>query len=268
MRRRSGIVLGVALMCSGVACATEEPEATTVVSLGVAATPTLSEAFVDLIRIFEDENPGVRVDLELGWSDEIARSLPERTDLNVFASASEEAMELAVDGGAAVGPQVFARNHVVVAVPSGNPAGVRGMSDLARPDLRIGLCEVDTPCGKATDNLLAAWMVEPVDAIREPGGSRALTARLADGGVDVGIVYRTDVAGSNGWVSPVEVDGRERDLMRSAGTTRYILARVPGGESGPGGEAERVAADRFRELVTSDRGRRALEGAGLEPLPE
>ena len=59
-------VVGVALMCSGLACATEEPEATATVSLGVAAAPSLSVAFTDLIQIFKEENPGVRVHLELG----------------------------------------------------------------------------------------------------------------------------------------------------------------------------------------------------------
>jgi len=266
-RRRGIAVLGVALVCSGFACATEEPEATTVVSLGVAAAPSLSEAFVDIIRMFEEENPGVRVHLELGRSDEIAEGLPDRTDLNIFASASEEAMEMAVEQGTAVEPQVFARNHVVVAVPSGNPGGVSGMGDLVRPELRVGLCASDTPCGKATEKVLGVWSVEPADVTWE-AGSRALAARLADGEMDVGIIYRTDVASSNGWVAPVEVEGRERDLMQAAGMTRYVLARVPGGEIGPGGEVERVAADRFRELVTSDRGRRALEGTGLDALPE
>nr|WP_187702582.1 substrate-binding domain-containing protein [Dietzia sp. SLG310A2-38A2] len=260
-------MVGVALVCSGFACATEEPEATAAISLGVAAAPSLSEAFVDIIAIFEEETPGVRVHLELGRSDEIAEGLPGRTDLNIFASASEEVMELAVTQGAAVEPQVFARNHVVVAVPSGNPHGVRGMGDLARPDLRVGLCAPDTPCGRATEKLLAASQVRPTNVTWE-SGSRALSARLADNEMDVGLVYRTDVASSNGWVAPVSPEGRERDLMQSAGTTRYVLARVPGGESGPGGEAERVAADQFRDLVTSDRGRRALEGAGLDALPE
>ncbi|MBB1057380.1 solute-binding protein [Dietzia sp. B19] len=268
MGRRQGIeVVGVALMCSGLACATEEPEATATVSLGVAAAPSLSVAFTDLIQIFEEENPGVRVHLELGRSDEIAEGLSDRTDLNVFASASEEVMDLAVAQGAAAEPQIFARNHVVVAVPSGNPLRVRGLGDLSRPDLRVGLCAPDTPCGKATEKVLAAAAVEPTDVTWEDG-SRALSVRLADNEMDVGIVYRTDVASSHGWVAPVSPEGRERDLMRSAGTTRYVLARVPSGESGPGGEAERVAADRFRELVTSERGRRTLEGAGLDALPE
>ncbi|MFN3601420.1 MAG: molybdate ABC transporter substrate-binding protein [Dietzia sp.] len=268
MGRRQGIaVLGVALACSGFACATEEPQAAVVISLGVAAAPSLSEAFTDIIGIFEEENPGVRVHLELGRSDDIAEGLSDRTDLNVFASASEEVMELALERGTVADPQIFARNHVVVAVPSGNPQGVRGLDDLARPELRVGLCALDVPCGKATEKLLAAAGVSPTDVTRE-SGSRALSARLADSELDVGIIYRTDVAGSHGWVAPADVDGRDRDLMQAAGTTRYVLARVPGGENGPNGEAERVAADAFRELVTSDRGRRALEDAGLDALPE
>ncbi|MFN3340286.1 MAG: molybdate ABC transporter substrate-binding protein [Dietzia sp.] len=268
MGQRRGIaVVGVALVCSGFACATEEPKAAVPVSIEVAAAPSLSEAFTEIIGIFEEENPEVRVHLELGRSDDIAEGLSGRTDLNVFASASEEVMQLALERGTVADPQVFARNHVIVAVPSGNPHGVRGLGDLARPELRVGLCALDSPCGQATEKLLAAAGVRPTDVTRE-SGSRALSARLADSELDVGIVYRTDVAGSHGWVAPVDVDDRDRDLMRAAGTTRYVLARVPGGENGPGGEAERTAADAFRELVTSDRGRRALEVAGLDALPE
>ncbi|WP_216693330.1 substrate-binding domain-containing protein [Dietzia psychralcaliphila] len=266
-RRRGVAVVGVALVCSGFACATEEPKASVPVSLGVAAAPSLSEAFIEIIGIFEEENPEVRVHLELGRSDDIAEGLSERNDLNVFASASEEVMELALARGTVADPQVFARNHVVVAVPSGNSRGVRGLGDLARPDLRVGLCALDAPCGKATEKLLAAAGVRPTGVTWE-SGSRALSARLADSELDVGIVYRTDVASSHGWVAHADIDARDQDLMQATGATRYVLARVPSGENGPGGEAERVAADEFRSLVTSDRGRRALENAGLDALPE
>ena len=109
--------------------------------------------------------------------------------------------------------------------------------------------------------------VLPVDVERDPG-SRALTARLADNELDVGIVYRTDVASSHGWVSQAEVNRHDRELAAAAGTTRYTLARVPGGEDGPDAEAERAAAEKFMELVTSDRGRRAFENAGLAPVTQ
>lgn len=268
MTRYRGIaMLSVALACTGVAaCADDEP-ATDAVTIGVAAAPSLSEAFAELIGVFEKQYPDVRVSMELGRSDAIAAGLSSRADINVFASASEDAMERVVESGVAAGPRVFARNHVVVAVPSGNPHQVRGLRDLERPDLRVGLCALEVPCGKAADALLAAAGVNPVEVERN-AGSRALTARLADNEVDVGIVYRTDVASSHGWVSQAEIDQRDRELAAAAGTTRYVLARVPGGSEGPDADAERTATKEFMELVTSDRGRRAFENAGLAPVTQ
>ena len=268
MTRRPGIVmLAVALACAGLAaCAGEKPVASAV-TIGLAATPSLYDAFTELIELFEKQHPDVRVSMEVGLSDTLAAGLGSRADINVFASASEEAMDLVVGTGVATEPRVFARNHVVVAVPSGNPLQIRGLQDLERPDLRVGLCALEVPCGKAADTLLSAAGVLPVDVERDPG-SRALTARLADNELDVGIVYRTDVASSHGWVSQAEVNRHDRELAAAAGTTRYTLARVPGGEDGPDAEAERAAAEKFMELVTSDRGRRAFENAGLAPVTQ
>ena len=266
MNRSRGVgVLTIALACTVVgACATQEPEDETT-TIGVAAAPSLTAAFTEMIDIFEDEHPGVTVSLELGRSDTIAAGLPGRDDINIFASASEEAMQQVVDAGVAVDPRVFARNHVVVAVPSGNPRRITGLRDLERPDLRVGLCAMDVPCGKAAETLLSAAGVEPPGVERD-SGSRALAARLADN--DVGIVYRTDVAASHGWVAQVEVDQRDRELAQTAGTTRYSVARVVRGEEGAGSEGERAATDDFLDLVVSDRGRRALENTGLAPLPQ
>ncbi len=258
-------VVAVALGCAGAAaCTAAEPEPAAL-TIGVAAAPSLAGAFSEIIGIFEDEHPGVRVHLELGRSSSIAAGLAQRTDINVFASAGEGAMELAVEQGTVTAPRVFARNHVVVAVPSGNPREVTGLADLSRPGLRVGLCALDVPCGQAADVLLAAAGVTPSQIDRD-GGSRALAARLAGNELDVGIVYRTDVASSHGWVSQADLDERDRELIQASGTTRYVLARVPGGEDGSDAGAERAAADEFRQLVTSDRGRRALENSGLDAL--
>lgn len=267
MPRAPGLAaLSLALVCAGVAACTEAESEQRAFTLGVAAAPSLSGAFTEIISIFEADNPGVRVSLELGRSNEIADSLASRTDINVFASASEETMSTVVASGVAVDPRVFARNHVVLAVPTGNPGRVVGLADLERDDLRVGLCDVTVPCGRAGDSLLAAARVAPRD-VERTAGSRALTARLAGNELDAGVVYRTDVASSRGWVVEVEVDPRERELEQAAGETRYVLARVPAGDEGPDRDAEAAAADSFAELVLSDRGRQALRNSGLGALP-
>lgn len=260
-------MLSVALACAGLAACAGEKPASGAVTIGLATAPSLSDAFTELIEVFEKQHTDVHVSVEVGRSGTLAAGLGSRSDINVFASASEEAMDLVVDTGVATGPRVFARNHVVVAVPSGNPLQIRGLRDLERPDLRVGLCALEMPCGKAADKLLSTAGVLPVDVERDQG-SRALTARLANNDLDVGIVYRTDVASSHGWVSQAETNRRDRELAAAAGTTRYTLARVPGGEDGPDAEAERAAAEEFIKLVTSDRGRRAFENAGLAPVTQ
>ena len=265
MRRGRGVaILAVALACTGSACSDRETRGEPT-SIGVAAAPSLSEAMSELIEIFEGENPGIRVDLEVGRSDDIAVGLVDRTDINVFASAGEEAVAVAAERGAVTDPVPFALNNVVVAVPSGNPHRVSGIRDLARPGLKVGLCEPTAPCGRAAESLLSAAGVVP-SAVEWSESSRALTARLADNDLHAGIVYRTDVAASRGWVSQVDAAPHEHRMMQAAGTTRYILARVPGGEEGADARIEQAAAARFRELILSDRGRRALESAGLAPL--
>lgn len=260
-------VLSLALACTAVVgCAAAQPE-DEILTIGVAAAPSLSTAFTEIIGVFEQENPGVRVRIEVDRSNVIAEGLPGRTDINVFASASVEAMDGAVAGGYAVDPQVFARNHVVLAVPSGNPRGIAGFKDLERGDLRVGLCDVVVPCGGAADTLLAAADVTPPPTVQRAAGSRALTSLLADNELDVGIVYRTDVASSHGWVTEVGVDPHDRELERAAGTTRYVLARVPGGNDGPDAVAKAAAADKFYDLVLSARGRQALQNSGLATQP-
>ena len=260
--------MSVALVCAGSAgCAATDVEPTPeAVTIGVAAAPSLAEAFTEIITAFEAEHPNVTVSMELGRSHEIAEGLSERTDINIFASAGEESMATAEAEGTVSDPTVFARNHVVVAVPSGNPLGVAGLADFAREGVRVGLCDPTVPCGRAGDTLLSEANIVPTDVTRSPG-SRALTSQLADNRVDVGIVYRTDVASSRGWVTQAEVSEAERELARSAGTTRYVLARVPAGDAGEAAQSEATASDEFVDLVLSSRGRTALLNSGLEAIP-
>ena len=112
------------------------------------------------------------------------------------------------------------------------------------------------------DALLAAAEVTPPEVVDRAAASRALTARLADNEVDG---HRLpDRRGQFTRLGPeADVDARDRELEQAAGTTRYLLARVPGGDNGPDARAEAAAADEFTELVLSDRGRRALPNSGL-----
>lgn len=257
-----------ALLSACTAAEQPDPE-TPATEIGVAAGVSLSGVFAELAEEFEAENPGTRVRLELGRSVDLARGMGDRDDIHVFAATGQTAMGIAVDAGAAADPRVFARNLVVLAVPAGNHAAVEGLADLARPELRVGLCIMDGPCGRASAALLVEAGVG-ADVDERVSDSPTLTERLAGNTLDAGIVFRTDVAASRGWVEEVDADDDAglRARLPDVGITDYLLADGPAALGESADDAELTAAAAFRDLVASDRGRRALVEAGFVPLGE
>ena len=94
-------------------------------------------------------------------------------------------------GGGWPDQRFFATNHLVLATPPSNPAGLTAISALADPDLLIGVCAADVPCGR-----LAVEAAELADldivADTEETSARALTAKLRSGELDAGLVDLTD----------------------------------------------------------------------------
>jgi molybdate transport system substrate-binding protein len=89
------------------------------------------------------------------------------------------------------GNVVLATNHLVLAVADGNPGAVSSIADLGDPELLVGLCAPEVPCGRLASAALADLGVEPVLDTEETS-ARGLTAKLASGELDAGLIYVTD----------------------------------------------------------------------------
>lgn len=235
-------------------CAAGDAGMTTV---SVAAAASLTDVYTALGARYEAENPGTTVSFDFGSSGTLAAQLPERRDIDLFASAGPAAMDTAVRAGAAHDPVTFASNHVVLAVPVGNPAGITGLADLADPRRRVALCDPNAPCGAASESLLSAAGVKPSVDTREPS-VRAVLTKISVGEVDAGLVYGTDVAASNGRTERVAVDVREAGLERAAGATDYEIA-LTGEEDSPRAHA----AHAFRNFLLSEVSAAALHERGF-----
>ena len=60
--------------------------------------------------------------------------------MDVFASASPRWMDAVQDEGPGVeGRTDFAKNRLAIIVPTGNPAGIEGIEDLAEDDVKLVL---------------------------------------------------------------------------------------------------------------------------------
>lgn len=130
----------------------------------------------------------------IAGSSTLVAQLAAGADADVLITADAAAMDRATAGGSVRGtPVAIATNALVLATAPGNPGGVTGLADLARPDLLIGLCSSDVPCGAlALQALDDAQAVPSVDTLEL--NVRALATKLSLGELDAGLVYATDAA--------------------------------------------------------------------------
>ena len=215
--RRVLAVLATAAMLATAACGSKAPNAgddpggapgsvgpEQVGQLTVLAAASLTEAFDRIGTDFEAANPRIEVTFSYGGSSGLAQQIVSGAPADVFAAASPATMRKVVDAGAAADtPTVFVRNQLVIAVPKGNPKGVRSLADLAAPGLKVALCAEQVPCGaaaaKATE--AAGVRITPVTLEQDV---RAALSKVKLGEVDAALVYRTDARAAFADVDGVE----------------------------------------------------------------
>ncbi|MCY3893800.1 MAG: molybdate ABC transporter substrate-binding protein [Acidimicrobiaceae bacterium] len=143
---------------------------------------------------FELLHPGLDVQIAGAGSSALREQVLAGAPADVFVPADPVHLDAVRDEvGLTHAPVVVARNSLVLAVPAGNEAGVTSLADLARPELLIGLCAPEVPCGALARNGLARAEIEPVPDSDEPN-VRVLTTKLAAGELDAAVVYTTDTA--------------------------------------------------------------------------
>lgn len=171
----------------------------------MSAAASLTDAFAEIEVAFEVAHPGVDVVLNFGGSSSLREQILEGAPVDVFASADPSNMSRVVDAGEVSSePRTLARNLLQIAVPAGNPGGVTGLGDFARAELLIGLCAEGVPCGDFARAVLANAGVTPAIDTNEPD-VRALLTKIAEGELDAGIVYRSDIASQAGAVEGIDL---------------------------------------------------------------
>jgi molybdate transport system substrate-binding protein len=216
----------------------------------VFAAASLTDAFTELGTTFESENPDASVEFNFAASSALREQIMAGAPADVFASANTSNMDQVVDGGAASDPQNFVTNLLEIAVPAGNEAEVSGLDDFANPDLLIGLCAEEVPCGEFGREALANAGVTPSIDTNEPD-VRSLLTKIEAGDLDAGIVYVTDVLAAGDTVEGVEIPADQNVVAT------YPIAALTDA-------ANAAAADAFVELVRSDEGQEILQSYGFD----
>ena len=219
MIRRTLALLGL-LALTACAPTASEPQAASRVetrAITVFAAASLRETFATLVERFEASHPGTEVTLNFGASSTLATQITEGAPADVFASASPRNMKDVVATGHATDPKIFARNVLTIAVPAGNPGQVKAPSDLARPGIKVALCQLAVPCGVLADAMIAKAGLAVTPVTREADVKAVLT-KVSLGEVDAGLVYVSDARAAAGKVESVPLPA---DINQS---TDYLIA--------------------------------------------
>jgi molybdate transport system substrate-binding protein len=249
--------------CGGVEDAgADEGGSRTAPTLTVLAASSLTDAFGELERTFEERNPGVEVRQSFESSSTLLTQIQHGAPADVFASAAEEEMDTTVDDGLVAGaPEVFASNRVVVMVPTDNPANILSMRDLAAPGTKLVLAEEGVPAADYAVESLGRANAEYGGGFKQDVLSNVVS-REVDVRASVNRVALGEADATFGYASDYTPDIRDRveviEIPENLNTiVTYPIAAL---EDAP---SPRLAQE-WVDLVLSEEGQRVLEEWGFE----
>ena len=255
-------VLAAIILCVTLGCSVGN-EDTAVITVFAAAS--LTDAFRDIAREFESENPGVQVKQNFAGSQRLRSQLELGAGADVFASADETQMSLAEEAGLTAGngrPFTSASMAVIVSSES----KINEWSGVSAHGVKLVLAHGSVPAGKYARMLLARLSdansgpgadfakMSLANVVSEETSVKFVEQKVVLGQADAGIVYRPGAL-----TAMATGSARELPLPPEAAGVRAIYPIAVLRES-----RSPDLAGRFVEYVLSDTGQEILAGYGFD----
>ncbi len=255
-------------------CAQAEAEMKPV-ELIVFGAASMTETLTELGDRYMEANPNVKIVFNFDSSGTLKTQIQEGADVDIFISAGQKQMnqldksvaaELNPDGLDFVLEDTrfdFLENKVALAVPEGNPAGIKSYDDLKSGleagKILLAMGNADVPVGQYTQKILAFLDLDEA-ALAKAGnityGSnvKEVTTQVSEATVDAGIIYQTDAFSAKLTV----VDTATKEMC---GQVIYPAAIMK-----PSKNVE--AAEAFLEFLQSEEAGKVFEEVGFTPIRE
>lgn len=161
----------------------------------ISAAASLTDAFNELITLFEKAHPDIKVNIVYAASNPLLRQILAGAPVDVFASADEATMDKAISKKVAdpATRENFAANTLVLIVPKGFPKPAN-LEELTKFE-RIAVGNPDSvPAGRYTQEALkkANLWDKLQDKLILGESVRQVLDYVARGEADAGFVYGTD----------------------------------------------------------------------------
>ena len=215
----------------------------------VFAASSLSDVFSVLGAKFQGKHPLVEISFSFASSSTLAIQINNGAPADVFASASSSNMEQVISSKAATITQIFAKNRMAIAVPAANPAKIRMLTDLAKPKIKVAVCQLQAPCGSAALAIFKSARLSFSPITFEPD-VKAVLSKVILGEVDAGLVYASDIFSAKKSVIGISIPISINSALP------YSIAVL-------NSSTQQDVAKAFVDYVLSGSGRVALQRAGF-----
>ena len=237
------------------------------IELTIFADASLSDALEEIAGRYREASPWIRTRFLFASSGELSLRIRDGATCDIFLSASPapmDALDGAFRGDSERNPDnadllldesrvVFAENRVVLAVPFGNPNGIRNFAHMSavirRNSLLFATANPADPLGVRAERVFRDYSI--AQSVITSGFTFAADAKEAvtliqSGLADGGILYRTDADGLL--------------IVDTAGDSVTYCGAVLSDSAAP------LAASAFLEYLTGREASEILTRAGFEPL--
>jgi molybdate transport system substrate-binding protein len=254
--RRAVAALAAILALVAAGCGEKaEPSAS---SGGETLTVSAASSLKAALDAYAKDFTAADVKAQFAGSDELAAQIGQGVTPDVFAAANTKLPDQLYAKGLVEKPQVFAGNELVLAVPASG-AKVSGLDDLAGNAIKLAIGAKGVPVGDYTKQVLDRVGGEREKAIlanvrTEEPDVKGVVGKLAQGAVDAGFVYRSDVKAAGGKLKAIALPARLQPKVA------YAAAVVKGAK-------QPALARRYVAGLVSGQGQDALRAAGFLPPP-
>lgn len=194
MKKFFTLFLALALCLSMAACAKSEEEEQELIMFAAAS---MTETLQKIAEDYKKVEPNVKLTFNFDSSGTLKTQIEEGAACDLFLSAAQKQMnQLEEAGSLLTDTRVnLLENQVTLVVPEGNPAGITGFDDVKGDQVGlIALGNSDVPVGQYSEELftnMGIWE-EIQNKITFGSNVKEVTAWVAEGTVDCGVVYGTD----------------------------------------------------------------------------
>ena len=283
MKKLLSLLLALSLVLALTACGQKDTlpdttgpddmqtEQTQPVELIVFAAASMTETLTEIAELYKTAAPEVTITYNFNSSGKLLTQIKEGADCDLFISAAPTQMN-ALDGSlkddASKNPDGLDRivtgsridlleNKVTLAVPEGNPKGIKSFDQLAEllkdGEVLLAMGNSDVPVGQYTRKIFSYYGIDEIavaDKLTYGNNVKEVTSQVSEGAVDCGIIYATDACSAGLTV----VDSATAEMC---GQVIYPAAVLKGDKED--------AARAFLAYLRTDAAMTVFESVGFSP---